>query len=136
KGLARMSACIGATSSTRNSSGMYMATQEACFPTGIPTRCPLYPRKRTCAVQDTMSALGQKRTHAVQQTAPSFEHFVTEREQRRWRSQRGRDGAYFQISSALSTYTLDTLTASAIPRKLWRDLLARSSPVPSCATGP
>src|SRR5262245_46971542 len=98
--------------------------------------CLLYPQKRTCAVHQPMSALGQKRTHAVQQTAPSFEHFVSEREQRRWRSQRGRDGAYFQISSALSTYTLDTLTASAIPRKLWRNLLARSSPAPSCATGP
>jgi hypothetical protein len=34
-------------------------------------------------VQLAMSALGQKRTHAVQQTAPSFEHFVSEREQRR-----------------------------------------------------
>src|SRR6516165_8980808 len=29
--------------------------------------CPLYPRKRTYAVQLGMSALGQKRTHAVQQ---------------------------------------------------------------------
>jgi hypothetical protein len=27
-------------------------------------RCPLYPRKRTCAVQLGMSALGQKRTFA------------------------------------------------------------------------
>src|SRR5262249_56959049 len=26
------------------------------------SRCPLYPQKRTCAVQQTMSALGQKRT--------------------------------------------------------------------------
>src|SRR5262245_19209006 len=26
--------------------------------------CPLYPRKRTCALQTVMSALGQKRTHA------------------------------------------------------------------------
>src|SRR5262245_20182607 len=31
------------------------------------TACPLYPRKRTCAVQLGMSALGQKRTHAAQQ---------------------------------------------------------------------
>src|SRR5262249_25705087 len=31
--------------------------------------CPLYPQKRTCAVQLGMSALGQKRTHATQQTA-------------------------------------------------------------------
>src|SRR5262249_4824844 len=29
--------------------------------------CPLYPRKRTFAVHYCMSALGQKRTHAVQQ---------------------------------------------------------------------
>src|SRR5262245_44872969 len=29
--------------------------------------CPLYPQKRTCAVQLGMSALGQKRTHAPQQ---------------------------------------------------------------------
>src|SRR5262245_33613443 len=29
--------------------------------------CPLYLRERTCAVQLRMSALGQKRTHAVQQ---------------------------------------------------------------------
>src|SRR5262249_19795185 len=28
------------------------------------TPCPLYPRKRTCAVQDAMSAKGQKRTSA------------------------------------------------------------------------
>src|SRR5262245_66210508 len=28
--------------------------------------CPLYPQKRTCAVQTPMSALGQKRTFAVQ----------------------------------------------------------------------
>src|SRR5262249_21613899 len=30
--------------------------------------CLLYPRKRTCAVELGMSALGQKRTHAAQQT--------------------------------------------------------------------
>src|SRR5262249_48719986 len=29
-------------------------------------QCPLYPRKRTCAVQEPMSAMGQKRTCAVQ----------------------------------------------------------------------
>jgi hypothetical protein len=28
--------------------------------------CPLYPQKRTCAVQTVMSDLGQKRTHAPQ----------------------------------------------------------------------
>jgi hypothetical protein len=31
--------------------------------------CPLYPRKRTCAVQLRMSAMGQKRTHAPQQAS-------------------------------------------------------------------
>ena len=31
------------------------------------SRCPLYPQKRTCAVQLAMSALGQKRTHAARQ---------------------------------------------------------------------
>ena len=34
--------------------------------------CPLYPRKRTCAAQTVMSALGQQRTHAPQQTASRF----------------------------------------------------------------
>src|SRR5262249_38590188 len=29
--------------------------------------CLLYPRKRTCAVHQLMSALGQKQTHAPQQ---------------------------------------------------------------------
>src|SRR5262245_64427075 len=29
---------------------------------------PLYPQKRTCAAHTLMSALGQKRTHATQQT--------------------------------------------------------------------
>jgi hypothetical protein len=38
--------------------------------------CPLYPRKRTCAVQLGMSALGQKRTHAAQQNESSIDHFV------------------------------------------------------------
>jgi hypothetical protein len=34
--------------------------------------CPLYPRKRTCAVQLAMSALGQKRT-----SRPLFDHLVS-----------------------------------------------------------
>src|SRR6478609_9010847 len=38
--------------------------------------CPLYPRKRTCAAQTVMSALGQKRT-----SLGLFEHLVSEREQ-------------------------------------------------------
>jgi hypothetical protein len=37
--------------------------------------CLLYPRKRTCAVQLEMSALGQKRTHALQQSI-LFKHLV------------------------------------------------------------
>src|SRR4029450_1023199 len=38
--------------------------------------CPLYPRKRTCAMHQSMSALGQKRTNAVQQTSSLFDHLV------------------------------------------------------------
>ena len=33
--------------------------------------CPLYPRKRTCAVQRRMSALGQKRTSSEYSTTSS-----------------------------------------------------------------
>ena len=36
-----------------------IATAKANFRKGS---CPLYPRKRTCAAQTVMSALGQKRT--------------------------------------------------------------------------
>jgi hypothetical protein len=36
-----------------------IATAKANFCKGS---CPLYPRKRTCAVRQCMSALGQKRT--------------------------------------------------------------------------
>src|SRR5262245_48454967 len=39
--------------------------------------CPLYPRKRTCAVQRLMSAKGQKRT-----LRHSFDHVVGAAEQR------------------------------------------------------
>ena len=35
-----------------------------------------YPRKRTLAAHYPMSALGQKRTHAVQQKGSLFDHFV------------------------------------------------------------
>ena len=45
--------------------------------------CLLYPRKRTCAVQLPMSAMGQKRTHALQQTGPLFDHLVGAGEERR-----------------------------------------------------
>jgi len=44
---------------------------------GIPAKsCLLYPQSRTCAVQEGMSALGQKRTHALQQKGSLFDHFV------------------------------------------------------------
>jgi hypothetical protein len=33
-------------------------------------------QKRTCAVQLGMSALGQKRTHAVQQKGSLFDHLI------------------------------------------------------------
>jgi hypothetical protein len=38
--------------------------------------CPLYPRKRTCAVQLAMSALGQKRTSETEPICPLFDHYV------------------------------------------------------------
>jgi hypothetical protein len=38
--------------------------------------CLLYPQKRTCAVHSPMSALGQKRTYAVQQSALLFDQLV------------------------------------------------------------
>src|SRR5262245_702892 len=43
------------------------ATAKADF--GNPS-CPLYPQKRTCAVQDRMSAKGQKRTLTICLVAP------------------------------------------------------------------
>jgi hypothetical protein len=46
-------------------------------------RCPLYPPKRTSERSREMSALGQKRTHAVQQKRPLFDHLVGAGEQRR-----------------------------------------------------
>jgi hypothetical protein len=39
-------------------------------------RCPLYPQKRTSVERVGMSALRQKRTHAVQQKGLLFEHRV------------------------------------------------------------
>src|SRR5262245_53757999 len=41
--------------------------------------CPLYPRKRTCAVQWRMSALGQKGTWPR-----LFDHLIRACEQHRW----------------------------------------------------
>ena len=49
----------------------------------VQSACPLYPRKRTCAVQLGMSAMGQEQTHAAQQTASLFDHLVGAGEQRR-----------------------------------------------------
>ena len=39
-------------------------------------RCPLYPQKRTCAVQLGMSALGQKRTHKSQHRVSLFNYVI------------------------------------------------------------
>jgi hypothetical protein len=54
------------------------------------TSCPLYPRKRTCAVQLGMSAKGQKRTwclHAQTQSERALiNHFVGRDDQRRWKA--------------------------------------------------
>jgi hypothetical protein len=43
---------------------------------GLQLQCPLYPQKRTFAVHSPMSALGQKRTHAVQQKASLLDHLI------------------------------------------------------------
>ena len=45
--------------------------------------CLLYPRKRTCAVQLVMSAMGQKRNHAAQQKGSLFDHLLGVDEQSR-----------------------------------------------------
>src|SRR5215813_15560860 len=47
-------------------------------------RCPLYTRKRRCAVQTRMSALGQKRTFCTAVEALLFDHFVGGGEQFGW----------------------------------------------------
>src|SRR5262249_10087371 len=44
--------------------------------------CPLYPQKRTLGGTIGMSALGQKRTHAAQQTASLFDHLVGPQQER------------------------------------------------------
>ena len=44
--------------------------QKRTFAVDMP--CPLYPRKRTCAVHLGMSAKCQQRTNALQQNAPVF----------------------------------------------------------------
>jgi hypothetical protein len=43
--------------------------------------CPLFTQKRTFAIVIRMSAKGQQRTRAPQQTASSFDHLVGNREQ-------------------------------------------------------
>ena len=59
--------------------GRVRFTPDSDRESGFPkTVNPLYPRKQTCAVQPVMSALGQQRTHAVQQT--SFDNLVGESE--------------------------------------------------------
>jgi hypothetical protein len=48
-----------------------------------PTRCPLYPQKQTSFSALAMSALCQKRTHALQQKGLLFDHLVGAREEHR-----------------------------------------------------
>src|SRR6516165_3842614 len=45
-------------------------------------RCPVFPQKRTLVPCSTMSALCQKRTHALQQKRLLFDHLVGGRDQR------------------------------------------------------
>jgi hypothetical protein len=55
---------------------------------------PLYPRKRTFSVASTMSAKCQKRTHAVQQKGPLFDHLVGARKHGRRHSEAHRLGGF------------------------------------------
>src|SRR4030095_603751 len=48
------------------------------------TACPLYSRKRTLTAHRSMSALGQKRTLALQQTSILFDHLAGA-ERQSWR---------------------------------------------------
>jgi hypothetical protein len=50
--------------------------------------CLLYPRKQTCAVQEAMSALGQKRTSHL------FDHLVGAGEQAWWHRETERLGCF------------------------------------------
>src|SRR5262249_54311967 len=61
-----------------------IATAKANFRKGP---CPLYPQKRTCAVQQRMSALGHKRTHAAQQKGSLFDDLIGGDQQARWNCQ-------------------------------------------------
>ena len=83
-------------------------------------------QKQTCAVHSVMSALCQKRTHAVQQTA------LTNTSSANTSSVAG---AHSEAAMA-PALRHSILTVSAIPGKLLRYLSARPSPAPVCATGP
>src|SRR5215471_104781 len=56
--------------------------------------CLLYRQKRTCAVRQLMSALGQKWTHAPQQKRLLFDHFVSAGEYGRRHSEAERLGCF------------------------------------------
>ena len=97
-------------------------------------RCPLYPRKQTCAVHSAISAMCQERTRAVQQTALTNTSSANTSSVAGAHTEAGCN-IYFRISSASSTYTLDT-HCECHTGQLLRRLSARPSPAPSCATGP
>src|SRR5262249_47518816 len=56
------------------------AAAHVCFGLQCNTACPLCPRKRTCAVRQPMSVLGQKRTRAGQHRGSLFDQLVGDRE--------------------------------------------------------
>jgi hypothetical protein len=51
-------------------------------------------QKQTCAVQESMFVVPQKRTHAAQQKGSLFDHFVDDREQPRSKSEPERTGGF------------------------------------------
>ena len=61
--------------------------------------CPLYPQKRTCAVQLGMSALCQKRTHAAQQKRLLIESGLLNIDWRRLYVERAATPSSFSISA-------------------------------------
>jgi hypothetical protein len=71
--------------------------------------CPLYPRKRTCAVHSFMSAMGQKQTHAPQH------NWHKKKDRQRAGPSKIRSG-FFQVASAAAFLFLRQPSRPNAPR--------------------